>query len=492
MDLKGKTIVGMIWSGVERFGYAFIAFLSNLFLARLLSPEDFGLIGMITVFVSVATIIVDGGFTAALIQKREIRSEDYSTAFYVNLIFSLILYAILNFSAPVIARFYAEDSLSSLLRVLGIVLVTNAFSVVQIAKIKRDLNFRYLSVVTIVSSLVGCVVGVVCAFCSMGVWSLVVQTLTISGVRCGILIISSSWRPSFEFSWKAVKEQFSFGSMVLFSNLTDTIYMNSISLIVGKTFSSQTLGLYTQARALESVPNNTLTAIVNQVTFPVFSRLQNDAGKLLAGVRKVARCLAWMNFPLMVLLILVAEPLFVILYTDRWIEAVPLFQIACCGGIVMPLVQLNMCVLIAQGYSKLCFFSRLLRQSIGFAFITMMVFTGNLLWLMVVGVAFVPYMFLVVTIIYTKKVMPAYGFRKQFVDVMDVLLYSFLCGVVSYAVSYWLHLSEVWGQLCVRLSLFCGLYLLISKYFMKDVFQVYWFEMKKIGKKIILKNYSKR
>lgn len=489
MDLKGKTIAGMIWSGLERFGYAFIAFLSNLFLARLLTPEDFGLIGMITVFVSVATVIVDGGFTAALIQKREIRWEDYSTAFYINLVFALVLYAILYFSAPFIARFYAEDSLSPLLRVLGVVLITNALSVVQIAKVKRELNFRYLSVVTILSSLVGCVFGIACAFCSMGVWSLVVQTLTISGARCGVLIVSSSWRPSFVFSWKAVKEQFGFGSMVLFSNLTDTIYTNSISLIVGKTFSSQTLGLYTQARALESVPNNTLTAIVNQVTFPVFSRLQDDAGKLLAGVRKVARCLAWMNFPLMILLILVAEPLFVILYTDRWIEAVPLFQIACFGGIVMPLVQLNMCVLIAQGHSKLCFFSRLFRQSIGFALIAMMVFTGNLLWLMVVGVAFVPYMFLVVSIAYTKKVMPTYGFRKQFVDVMDVLLYSLLCGIVSYVVSHWLPLPGVWEQLCVRLSLFCGLYLLASRCLMKDVFQVYWLEMRKISKRIKLKTY---
>lgn len=483
-DLKEKTISGMIWSAVERFGYTFIMFLSNLFLARLLSPNDFGLIGMIMVFVSIACIIVDGGFASALIQKKTISYEDYSTAFYVNIILSFLLYCILYLCSPFIADFYSEPLLSQLLRVLGLVLIINALSVVQIAKIKRELNFKYLGIVSVISSFIGCCVGVICAFSSLGVWSLVIQTLTISTVKSLMLLVSSSWKPSWIFSNRSLKVQFNFGSMVLLSNLIDTIYSNSISLIIGKSFSSKILGLYTQARTLESVPNQTLTTIVGQVVFPVFSRLQDEPEKLLVGLRKTIRCLVWINFPVMILLIIIADPLFRILYTDKWIEAVPLFQIACCGGIMASSIQLNNMILLAGGYSKMFFLSRLYKQIIGFCLILFMAFAGNLWWLMVIGVAFVPYLFFFISVLYTKKIIHQYGFRKQILDVLDIFLFSFLCGIIVYAVCFYIPLSKPYLSLCTKVFVYSVSYMIISKYFIPEEFQIYLNEVKRIGSKI--------
>lgn len=478
--LKEKTISGMLWSAVERFGYTFIMFLSNLFLARLLSPNDFGLIGMIMVFVAIASIIVDGGFTSALIQKRTINDEDYSTAFHVNIILAIILYVVLYFSAPSVANFYSTPLLADLLRVLGSILIINALSVVQIAKIKRELNFKYLGIVSIVSSLVGCCVGVACAFCSFGVWSLVIQSLTTSMTKSVILFISTSWKPSWVFSKRALKAQFNFGSMVLLSNLVDTVYSNGISLIIGKSFSSKTLGLYTQARTLESVPNQTLTVIVGQVVFPVFSSVQDNVQKLLTGLRKTIRCLVWINFPLMILLIFIADPLFQVLYTEKWMEAVPLFQIACCGGIMLSSIQLNNTILLAQGCSKLYFFSRLLKQSVGFVLILLAAYIGNLWLLMVIGVAIVPYLFFFISVAYTKQVIPQYGFRKQISDILDILVLSLLCGGGSYCLYYCIPPLEPFVQLCVKTFMYSSLYLILSKYFIVEEFQIYLNEARRI------------
>ncbi|MBS7199304.1 MAG: lipopolysaccharide biosynthesis protein, partial [Bacteroidales bacterium] len=410
-------------------------FLSNLFLARLLSPNDFGSIGMIMFFVAIASIIVDGGFASALIQKKTINNEDYSTAFHVNMILSIILYVILYFSAPLVADFYSNPPLSGLLRVLGLLLIVNALGVVQIAKIKRELNFKYLGIVSIVSSFVGCCVGVACAFCSMGVWSLVVQSLTISAIKSGILFTYSSCKSYNVFSIKSLKVQFNFGSMMLLSNLVDTIYSNLISLVVGKFFSPKILGVYTQARTLESVPNNTLVTVVQQVMYPVFSRLQDDAEKLKEGVRKSVKVLVWINFPLMILLIVVADPLIRLLYTDKWIDAIPLFQIACIGGMMNCIVQVNMQILAACGRGWFFFASRLYRQGVGVLLIIFGLYCYGLYGVMCLGVGFSPYLFWIINVIYTKKVM-SYGFKEQFLDIFPTYCLSILCGVLVYFLSF--------------------------------------------------------
>ncbi|HAM85019.1 MAG TPA: hypothetical protein DFK15_11180 [Butyricimonas sp.] len=480
--LKEKTISGIVWSAVEKFGYTFIMFLSNLFLARLLSPNDFGSIGMIMVFVAIASIIVDGGFTSALIQKKTISDEDYSTAFHVNMMLAIILYIALYLGAPYVANFYSNPPLADLLRVLGFVLIVNALSVVQIAKIKRELNFKYLGIVSIVSSFIGCFVGVTCAFYSLGVWSLVIQSLVISLVKSVILFIFSSWKPSFVFSSKALKTQFNFGSMILLSNIVDTVYSNLPSLIVGKFFNARILGVYNQARTLENVPNNTLITIVQQVMYPVFSRLQDNTEKLKEGVRKSVKVLVWVNFPLMILLIVIAEPLFKLLYTDKWVDSIPLFQIACIGGMMNCIVQVNMQILAACGYGRLFFISRLYRQGLGVLLIFLGLYLHGLYGLMFLGVGLSPYFFWIINVIYTKKVM-AYGFKEQFFDIFPTYCLSILCGLFVYLFSFICEGSML--LLFSQVILYILYYILFSWLLKFEAFSIYYTELKNCIRKTL-------
>ena len=210
-DLKRQTISGMTWSAVERFGYTFIMFISNLVLAHLLTPDDFGLIGMITVFIAISTAFVDSGFASALIQKKDTDTEDYSTAFYINIVLSLVFFIILFFSAPLIADFYHQPPLVDLLRVAGLVLALNAFNIVQSAKLRKELNFKLLSQASILSAFIGCSIGIIAAFCGLGVWSLVIQTLTIGLSRSILLWVLTQWKPQLILNKQSFKELFGFG-----------------------------------------------------------------------------------------------------------------------------------------------------------------------------------------------------------------------------------------------------------------------------------------
>ena len=480
-DLKQKTILGLLWSALERFGYTFIMFISNLFLARLLSPDDFGLIGMIMVFITVSNVIVDSGFASALIQTKEIGDKDLSTVFHINVILAIVLYIILYLSAPAIACFYHQDTLIDILRMVGIVLLFNAFSIVQIAKLKRELNFKLLSVVTVFSSLIGCCIGVFLAYRSFGVWALVFQNLMISLVRSLILWMISAWKPAFIFSVESFRKLFRFGAMILSSQLVDTIYTNVVSLIVGKAFSAKTLGIYTQARTLENVPNYSLITIVNQVIFPVFSKLNEEPEKLKNGMRKSVKALVWVNFPLMSLLIVIAEPLFCFLYTDKWIEAVPLFQIACAGGMMNCIVQLNMMVLAASGKGYYYFISRLFRQLFGVLLICVGLYFYGLWGLMYLGVGIAPYCFWFICVIYTKKVLD-YGFKEQLADMLPAYLLSVLCGVGVYFLLKEVNISLIF-LLLIQITFYVTIYILFSKLLKLEAFTIYYTEMKRLLRK---------
>jgi O-antigen/teichoic acid export membrane protein len=469
-SLKEKTVLGIVWSAIERFGYTLIMFVSNLFLARILNPDDFGTIGMIMVFVSVAAIIVDSGFTAALIQKKIVTNDDYSTAFYVNFALGIVLYLTLYLSAPMIARFYQSHVLIDLLRIIGLILITNVFSIVQIAKLKRELNFKLLSVISFVSPLIGCSVGILMAYSSFGVWSLVFQTLITSIVRAILLSLFATWLPKFIFSYNSLKNLFRFGFMVLGYQLIDTIYTNLISLILGKLFSPKILGFYTQARTLENVPNYALTTIVDQVTFPVFSKLQDEKEYLKNGVRKTLKSMVWINFPVMVLLMLIAAPLIQLLYTDKWLECVPLFQIACIGGMMACANSLNTNIVLSLGKSKLFFFSGLYRKFLGLVVIISCLYRWGLYGLMWSGVAFAPYFYYIINVFYTNRIFN-YGYIEQIKDIFPSYLLSVVCGFITFF-SLRIITLHIFLQMIVYIIFYIILYVGLSKFFRFEAYNI--------------------
>lgn len=316
-NLREKTVSGMLWSSVGKFGTLALTFVSNLVLARLLMPSDYGCIGMLQVFISISGIFVTAGFGSALIQKKHPTHIDYTSVFYWNLVAAIVFYFVLYFTGPAIARFYAMPELCSVLRVQSLSLIINAFSTVQSNQLQKQLRFKQLSIRNIIASFIGTIVAITMAFMDMGVWSLVANSLVSSFIGVLLLWKMSSWRPTFEFSWQSLRELFSFGGLMALSAFVETIYTNLQSLIIGKYYSANDLGYYTQAKKLEEVPTTALSQVVNDVSFPVFSSIQDDRSRLLLALRKNVKSITFLTFPLMVLLLIIAEPLLLLLYGGR-------------------------------------------------------------------------------------------------------------------------------------------------------------------------------
>lgn len=367
--LKEKTVSGMIWSSIGRFGTVGLSFISNLVLARLLMPSDFGVIGMLNVFIAVSGVFVTAGFGAALIQKKNPTHVDYTSVFWWNLAASFVFYWILFASGPAIARFYAMPELCPVLRVQSLSLFFMAFSVVQSNQLNKQLRFRELSMRNLGAAFIGTIVGIVMAFLGYSYWSLVAASMVSSLTGMLLLWRLSSWRPSRVFSVQSLKELFAFGGLMALSALIETVYTNLQSLIIGKWYSPKDLGYYTQARKLEDVPTLSLSHVVNQVSFPVFASLQDERDRLVATMRKNTKAINYLNFPLMSLLIVIARPLITLLYGAKWEISIPYFQILCISSLVFSMNTLNTNVIKSLGKGKLYFWVQLIKRLIGLVLI---------------------------------------------------------------------------------------------------------------------------
>ena len=468
-DLKQKTISGMLWSGIGRVGTVGISFISNIVLARLLMPDDFGCIGMLYVFIAISSIFISGGLGQALIQKKEPTHIDYTTVFYWNLVMSVIFYIILFFSAPAIARFYNIPLLKDVLRVQSLVLFIQSFAIVQSNQLQKQLRFKELSVRNIVSTLCGVIVAIIMAFMGYGVWSLVASALVTALVSVALLWKMSTWRPSLEFSFQSLKELFSFGGLMLLSSLVETIYTNLQSLIIGKFYSAKDLGYFTQAKKLEEVPTNSLSAIVNEVSFPVFSALQDDKEKLLAGVRKNIKAITYLNFPLMALLMVIAHPLITLLYGAKWETAAPYFQILCVSSMIYTLNTLNTNVIKSLGKSTIYFIIQLTKRLIGIGLIVAGFQFGiyGLLW----AIASVGYISFIINAIVNGKLI-GYGLFKQIKDVGVCDLCVAMIGIGLYVLGLHIPWHPYWVML-IQIILFVALYWLASVFFKMEGYLTY-------------------
>lgn len=459
----------MIWSGIGKVGTLGIQFISNLVLARLLMPSDFGCIGMLHVFIAISLIFVSGGLGSALIQKKSPTHIDYTTVFYWNLVVSILFYLILFFSAPAIANFYSIPLLRDVLRVQSLSLIIQSFSIVQSNQLQKQLRFKELSTRNICSATAGTVVAIIMALSGMGVWSLVGSTLTASTVSVILLWKMSSWRPTLEFSLQSLKELFSFGGLMLLSSLVETIYTNLQSLIIGKWFSAKDLGFYTQAKKLEEIPTNALSSIVNDVSFPVFSELQDDKTRLLAGVRKNIKAITYLNFPLIVLLIVIAKPLITLLYGAKWAVSIPYFQILCISSMVYTLNTLNTNVIKSLGKSKIFFFVQLTKRLIGIGLIIFGIRYGikGLLW----AVASMGYICFFINAIVNGKLIQ-YGIWKQIKDIGLCFVVTALIGLLTYYIGTLIPMHQ-YLVMCVEIVLFAAFYWLASVLFKFDGYFTY-------------------
>lgn len=461
-SLKKQALSGMLWSGIQRFGTLGIAFISNLVLVRFLDAEVFGAIGILLVFVAISQSIIDGGFTSALIQRKDASQTDYSTVFFWNLGVSAVMVILLYLSAPAIANYFHSPILSKVLRVQSVLLIIHAMCVVQSAKLTKSLSFKALSIRSVTANFAGAVVAIVMAYKGYGIWSVVTQELVAATVGSILLWVLCGWTPSLTFSWKSFKGMFKFGGFIFLSSIVETLYTNVQSFIIGRAFSISDLGYYTQAKKLENVPVSSASTMLAQVLFPVYSSISDDYNRLKGMVRRNMAMVTYISFPAMLLLAILARPILVILYTDKWLASIPMFQILCLGGMFHAINVCNTMLFKALGYGGVYFVLQTVKRVVCLVFILFSIQFGlyPMLWT-IAAALLISY---VINVIYTHKYF-RYTISEQLSDIMPNLILSLLVGAALWYAMDYISVESNIVNILMGIGIYSVLYLGVSAAF---------------------------
>lgn len=420
-SLKSKTVKGVVWSSIERFSTQGVQFLIMIIMARLLTPKDYGLIGMLAIFLAVAQSLIDSGFSQALIRKQDRTDVDNSTVFYFNIVVSSALYLILFIAAPFVADFYNQPELTSVMRVVCLGVILNSLAVVQRALLTVRIDFKTQAKASLSAAVMSGCIGIVLAYCGFGVWSLVVQQLLNLSVNTLLLWIFSKWRPIAVFSWKSFHELFAFGSKMLASGLLDTLYRNIYPIVIGKLFSASSLGHYTRAQHFSEFPSSNVTGIIQRVTYPILCGIQDETERLEAVYRKFLKLSAFIIFPLMIGMSAVARPFIDIVLGTQWGFCGQLLQIICFAMMWYPIHAINLNLLQVKGRSDLFLRLEIIKKILG---ITVLCITAPFgLVVMCYGQIFNSIVALVINTYYTGKLINV-GFIRQMKDLLPTLLLS--------------------------------------------------------------------
>lgn len=457
IKLKKKATSGIIWTALQRYSTMFIQFISGIILARLLTPYDYGCIGMLAIFMVLAESFIDGGFGSALIQKKRPTQEDYSTIFFWNLGMAVLLYAILYFSAPVIARFYNIPLLCDVLRVQGVILFIYAFNIVQRNQLRKKLNFKVLSIVTISTSITSLTITIIMAYHGYGVWSLVVQHILMALIPALVFWFHIKWRPIWTFSWHSFRELFNFGFYMFLTILLNQFGNQIQGLLIGRFYSASTMGLYSKAYAAERLASQSISQVMTQVTYPLYAEVQDDKERLSSIIRQLSMSLSFISFPIMFAMLLCAKPIFVLLYSDRWLDSVPYFQVLCVAGLAHSLQSVNYQSISAIGKSKTLFVWTLVKRIMGIAFVVIGLLIAGMKGLLV-GMVINTWFSYAVNIGMVSKYI-GYKWWNQIKDILPVMIVSIIAAVVSFGVGVMLDFSLYLDgivKVVVYVIIYCG------------------------------------
>ena len=470
-SLKSQTVRGVAWSSVEKIFTYLVTFVVNIVMARLLTPADYGVVGIIAVFVSFSQLFIDGGFTTALISKANRDEADYRTVFVFNVISSIILYAVIFFAAPVIESYYEISELGWYLRANSLVLIISALSAVQITKFTIDVDFKTISKISVPSSIVSGIVGIVMAYCGCGIWSIVAQHLSAALLRTLMAIIISKWMPKVEFSYDRFKQLFSFSSKLVASSLIDRIYTNSFPLFIGKVFPPATLGNYTRGDQFGKLPSGILEDIFNRVTFPLMSKIQNDVNQLKGLYRKYIKMSSFIIFPILMLVVVLSEPLVRLLLTDKWLGCVPFMQIISMAVMANHIGTINRNLLYVKQHSDWALRLEIVKKIIAIGIFVASTKWG--IWGVCVGQWIYGMIAPSLNAFYTQKLI-GMNLWQQLRDYLGL----WLVAVLSAILPLWLisQLSSAWVQLFLGTITYCGLYLLINIIAKSDPLLYIWQE----------------
>lgn len=420
-SLKRRTISGMLWVGIQKFGTLGITFISNIFLARMLTPDDYGLVGMLAIFIAISNSFIDAGLGSALIQKTKPTQTDYTTVFYWNILFSIFLYCIIFFVAPWIEEFYGNIyGLSKILRIQGIVIIINALTIVQFNQLRKRMRFKELARINISSAVVSVIIAIISALYGLGVWSLVIQQISLSLCNVVLLWWFIRWKPTGHISFKSLRGLFGFGFYLMCAGLLNTISNNLNGVLIGKFFSATTLGYFTQAKKLEDVSSLGILNVVEQVTYPVLVEVKEDYIRMANILKNFNIILLFFVMPLLYSIAIMAKPIIVVLYSDKWLASAPMLQILAIAGIFVCMQGSSYNAIAAIGKSKVLFNWTIIKRTtnciILVALLLIFGFKG-LLWGLVMSA-----LFILLCNMYLVAKYIGYGFCQQIVDLLPTIL----------------------------------------------------------------------
>jgi O-antigen/teichoic acid export membrane protein len=364
-SLKDKTVKGVAWSGIDNVVQFGVTFIVSIILARLLSPDDYGLIGIIAIFTTICQTLINAGFSTALVRKKDATDDDFNTVFIVNLGMSLLLYTVIFLCAPLIADFFNRVELVHLTRVSSLSLIIGALAMVQRSRLIKRIDFKSQTKITLAASIVSSVVGISMALQGFGVWALVAQGLTSQALNTILLWVVNKWIPKFRFSYASFQELFGFGWKIMLSGLLNTVWQEIYQVVVGKFYSPATLGQYTRAKGFSQLFSRNLTAVIDRVTFPVLSSIQDDKTRLVPAYRRIIKTTMFVTSICMFTLGAVSEPLLYCLIGSKWHEAATYLPLICINGSLYPLHAINLNMLQVQGRSDLYLGLEIVKKFIG-------------------------------------------------------------------------------------------------------------------------------
>jgi len=430
-SLKSKTLSGLFWSFSDLIVNQGIQFVIQIILARLLLPKDFGIIGMVTIFIAVSNSVIDSGFSNALIREKQVSQDDYSTVFYFNLVMALIMYAVIFLSADVISTFFKEPELVFILRVLSLTLIINSIGLIQRTMLIKSINFKTQTKISVISSIVSGIIAIIFAFMGYGVWSLVIRILSLQVIQSLLLCLFNKWMPSLVFNIDSFKRLFGFGWKLLVSGLIYTLYGNLYFLIIGRAFSTLELGYYTNASRLRDAAAQSITSSVQRVSYPVLSSIEGDNDRLKVVYKKIIKNTVFITFPMMIGLAAVATPLMNLLLGYKWIQSIYYFQVLCFAGMLLPLHAINLNILQVKGRSDLFLGIEIIKKVVGITAVAIVMFFGfgikGLLWSAVLN-SYIAYF---INSYFSAELL-AYSTKEQIKDIMPIFIVSIIMGIIVY------------------------------------------------------------
>ena len=454
-----KVIASLVWKFLERGGVQVVQFIIQILLARLLLPQDYGIIGLITIFIAVANVFVESGFNTALLQKKEVDELDYTTAFTVCFIISIVLYILLFFFAPMIAHFYNMEILTHVIRILSLTLIIGAVNTIQITIYSRNFQFKKLFSCSLLSVILSGGIGVYLAYLQFGVWALVFQQLAQKTLVTLIMLYSNTWRPKFYICKQRLKSLFAFGSRLLISNLMNTLYNNIHGLVIGKVYSSDILGYYNRADQFPNIIVNNINSSLQSVLLPAMSQQQENIPRLKAMVRRTIKTSSFLIFPMMLGLAACAQSVVSLILTDKWLSCVPFLQLLCLSYALYPIHTANLQAINALGRSDIFLKLEVLKKVVGIGTLFISIPLG--ITVMVIFQPIVGFIFAFINAAPSRRLMN-YSYWEQWKDIFPSLVAALCMGGVILMIDKGLVFPS-YVKLMIEVPLGMLIYIVISK-----------------------------